>query len=71
MKKEYIMLKNILRFHHRALAAVELGIQLKRIMEMPIRERIARMKEVPDDKVKELEFLGNEIDRAFDAVAKQ
>ena len=71
MKKEYLMLKNILRFHHRALAAVELGIQLKRIMEMPIRERIARMKEIPDDKVKEIEFLGNEIDRAFDAVGKQ
>ena len=71
MKKEYVMLKNILRFHHRALAAVDMGIQLKKIMEMQVRERIARMKEIPDDKVKELEFLGNEIDRAFDAVAKQ
>ncbi|VVC00030.1 V-type ATP synthase alpha chain [uncultured archaeon] len=71
MRKEYLLLKNIMRFHHRALAAVDLGIQLKKITDMPIRERIARSKEIPEDKIKEIEFIGNEIDRAFDALAKQ
>ncbi|HIH19238.1 TPA: V-type ATP synthase subunit A, partial [Candidatus Micrarchaeota archaeon] len=71
MKKQYLMLKNIMRFHHRAQAAVELGIQLKRILELPIRERIARAKEIPEDKIKEIEFIGTEIDRAFDSLGKK
>ncbi|MEM4348354.1 MAG: V-type ATP synthase subunit A [Candidatus Anstonellaceae archaeon] len=70
MKKEYLLLKNIMKFHHRALAAVEMGIQLKKIAEMPIRERIARAKEIPEDKIKEIETIANEIDKAFDSLAK-
>ena len=68
MKKQYFMIKNILRFHHRAIAAVEMEIQLKKILELPIRERIARMKEIPEDKIKEIEFIGSEIDKAFDSL---
>jgi len=71
MKKQHLMIRNIMRFHHRALAAVELGIQLKRIMELPIRERIARMKEIPEEKLNEVDFIGSEIDRAFDSLAKK
>jgi len=68
MKKQYLILRNILRFHHRAIAAVELGVQLKKIMELPIRERIARMKEVPEEKISEIDFIGTEIDKAFDTL---
>ncbi|MFA4983393.1 MAG: V-type ATP synthase subunit A [Candidatus Micrarchaeia archaeon] len=71
MKKQYLMMRNIMRFHHRALAAVDLGVQLKRIMELPIRERIARMKEIPEEKLSEVDFIGSEIDRAFDSLAKK
>ncbi len=71
MKKEYLMLRNILRFHHRAMAAVELGVQLKKIMELPIRERIARAKEIPEARINEIDFMGSEIDRAFDSIAKK
>ncbi|MCX8197957.1 MAG: V-type ATP synthase subunit A [Candidatus Micrarchaeota archaeon] len=70
MRKEYLMLKNIMRFHHRALAAIDLGIQLKRISEMPIREKIARAKEIPEDRIKEIELIGSEVDKAFDELAK-
>jgi len=71
MKKEYFLLKNIVRFHHRALAAVDLGIQLKKITDMPIRERIARAKEIPEERIKEIEFICSEIDRAFDELGKK
>ncbi|MFA6489192.1 MAG: V-type ATP synthase subunit A [Candidatus Micrarchaeia archaeon] len=71
MKKEYYLLRNILRFHHRALAAVDLGVQLKKITDMPIRERIARAKEIPEERIKEIEFVGSEIDRAFDELGKK
>ena len=68
MKKQYYMIKNILKFHRRAIAAVEMEIQLKKILELPIRERIARMKEIPEEKIKEIEFIGSEIDKAFDSL---
>jgi V/A-type H+/Na+-transporting ATPase subunit A len=71
MKKQHLMIRNILRFHHRAIAAVEMGIQLKRIMELPVRERIARMKEIPEAKITEVDFIGSEIDRAFDSLGKK
>ena len=68
MKKQYLLLRNILRFHHRAIAAVEIGIQLKKILELPIRERIARQKEVPEARLSEIDSLGGEIDKAFDSL---
>jgi V/A-type H+-transporting ATPase subunit A len=68
MKKQYFILRNILRFHHRAIAAVELGVQLKRILELPIREKIARMKEVPEERISDIDSLGGEIDKAFDTL---
>ncbi len=71
MKKEYFLLKNIIKFHHRALSAVDLGVQLKKITDMPIRERIARAKEIPEERIKEIEFMGSEIDRAFDELGKK
>ena len=71
MKKEYLLLKNIMKFHHRALAAVDLGVQLKKITDMAIREKIARAKEIPEERIKEIEFMGSEIDRAFDTLGKQ
>ncbi len=71
MKKQYLLMKNIMKFHHRSQSAVDLGVQLKRILELPIRERIARSKEIPEERIKEIEFLGTEIDRAFDGLGKQ
>jgi V/A-type H+-transporting ATPase subunit A len=70
-KKQYLMLRNILRFHSRSISAVELGVQLKRILELPIREKIARMKEIPESKIDTLEALGAEIDGAFDMLGKK
>ena len=37
-------------------------------MELTIRERIARMKEIPEEKISEIDFLGSEIDKAFDTL---
>jgi V/A-type H+-transporting ATPase subunit A len=71
MKKQYLLMKNIMKFHHRAQSAVDIGIQLKKILDLPIRERIARSKEIPEERIKEIEFLGTEIDRSFDGLGKK
>lgn len=48
LKKQYLMLKCILRFYDRMSAALELGVQLKKLLELNVREQVARMKEIPE-----------------------
>ena len=49
LKKQYLMLKTIMKFYEKALHAIELGAQLKAVMELPIRAPIARMKEIREE----------------------
>ncbi len=51
--KQFKMLSIILDFHHRAISSVERGIPASNIGEMKIKDDIARLKEVPQDKVDE------------------
>jgi V/A-type H+-transporting ATPase subunit A len=44
MTKQYEMLKTILHFHDRALAAIEAGIEVDKIFKLAVREDIARAK---------------------------
>jgi V/A-type H+-transporting ATPase subunit A len=55
--KQYLMLKNIMNFHNTALKLIEEGYPLEDILRMPEREKIARMKFIPEDRIKELEDL--------------
>ena len=69
MRKQYLMLRNILTVHARATAALDLGWQLKRVLAMPIYEKIGRMKEVPENNLVALENMQGDIDKAFDEAA--
>lgn len=71
MKKQYLMLRNIMKFNERATSACELGVQLKRILEVQVKDKIGRMKETPEGKLSDLERLSDEIDTAFDSLAKK
>lgn len=71
MRKQYLMLKNIMKFHDRAIAAVDLGVQLKRILDVPVRERVGRMKEAHENKLSDIEKIADEIDAAFDTLGKK
>ncbi|MFQ6050295.1 MAG: ATP synthase subunit A [Candidatus Hydrothermarchaeota archaeon] len=51
--KQFKMLSIILDFYHRAISSVERGIPASKIGEMKIKDDIARLKEVPYDKVDE------------------
>jgi len=71
LKKQYLMLRNIIRFHEKSLAAVDLGVQLKNILGLKVREKVARMKEIPEKDLKHIEEIGGLIDSEFDEVAKK
>jgi V/A-type H+-transporting ATPase subunit A len=57
MPKQYRILKLILAFHQAALAAMERGVALDRILQLPVRERIVRARLMPEDRLSELDEL--------------
>ncbi len=66
LEKQYHMLRNILHFHHRAMDALGRGVDIKRIITLPIREKIARMRFVPPERLEEIKSIFAEIDNVFD-----
>jgi len=68
MDKQYEMLKTILRFHEKAIDAIDLGIQLKKIQELKVIGKVGRMKEMAD--IKEIGKLQKEIDSSFEELSK-
>jgi len=57
----YWLLKAILTFHHQGLKALEAGKTLKDLVELPVKEKIAKAKMVEEKDISELEKLTEEI----------
>lgn len=53
MNKSYWMLKAVLDFYHRALAALEADVPLEKVISLPVISHIARMKELQVDEAEE------------------
>lgn len=66
--KQYLMLKNIISFHRIAQSLIEEGYPLEDILRLPEREKIARMKFVPEDRINELEALLVEIKQRLEGI---
>ncbi len=49
LRKQYLMLRTILAFHHKALQALEEGKEFSEIIALEVRERISKMKYLPED----------------------
>jgi V/A-type H+-transporting ATPase subunit A len=54
LNKSYQMLKTIIYFYEKISTAVEKGVPLQKILGLPMREEIARMKIQPYDKIEEI-----------------
>ncbi|MDQ7795054.1 MAG: V-type ATP synthase subunit A [bacterium] len=61
MDKQARLLRLILGFHDQALAALEAGAPLEALLELPVRERIARARYTPEDELARLDTLAQEI----------
>jgi V/A-type H+-transporting ATPase subunit A len=71
LKKQYLMLRTIMKFHERAKEAVYLGVPFERIKEMRVKTDIARMKEVPEDQIeKRIEEIEEMMNSEFDALMR-
>jgi len=70
LEKQYQMLKTILLFNSRSISALDLGVQLKKIQELESVKRIGRMREIPEDKLKEFEKLQKDMEDEFEKLIK-
>ncbi len=64
LDKQFSMLDMILMFHHEALAVVEKGeldLDLEKMFALPVRERIARARYVPEEELKDLQTIKDDI----------
>lgn len=60
-EKQYLMLKNIINFSRVASEALKKGVVLKQILELPFKEEIAKMKYLPNDQLKPIKSLADDI----------
>lgn len=51
LKKQWIMMKLILDYYDMAVAAIENGVGVQKVINLPVREQIGRIKYVPEEKV--------------------
>ncbi|MFA5319712.1 MAG: V-type ATP synthase subunit A [Candidatus Omnitrophota bacterium] len=61
LRKQYLMLKTILLFDRLARENVKAGGQFEKIAALPVREKISRVKYIPEDKLEEFQVLEKEL----------
>jgi V/A-type H+-transporting ATPase subunit A len=61
LEKQFWMLRVILRFHEKAAEAMGKGVPLEKLLKLPVKTEIGRMKEYPD--LERVRGLVDEIDR--------
>ncbi|RLG72872.1 MAG: V-type ATP synthase subunit A [Thermoprotei archaeon] len=65
-EKTHLMMKTIIRFYEKAKNVLEMGITVDEIRKLPVKYRIARMKEIPYDKVEEeIKKIWRQMDQEF------
>jgi len=70
LRKQYLMLRVILTYYHEGLRALEGGLALRDVLSIPARERIGRMKYVPESELERIEKLEEEIREELSAKVK-
>ncbi len=65
LKKQYLMLKTIILFYRKSLNEIEKGKSLEEILKKPVKEEIARMKYIPENKLEEFLKIHQKIESSF------
>ncbi|HCJ66487.1 MAG TPA: V-type ATP synthase subunit A, partial [Elusimicrobia bacterium] len=65
LKKQYLLLKIIIFLHHQCLKALDAGINFRELANLKVREKIARMKFNPEEKLEHFDQLEEEIKKGI------
>ena len=67
LEKQCIMMKLVLYYYDAAIEAIDEGVNVVKLIDLPVRERIGRIKYVPEDRVDlEANEIMQELDKAVD-----
>lgn len=72
LKKQYLILKLILFFYEKSVEFLNKGVELERIIELPVRVDIARAKYVPEDETEEkFNELMRKVEESFNSLVEE
>ena len=66
LSKQDKMLDLVLKFYDEGLRGLDSGAYLKEISEMPVREKIARAKYLPEEELDKIDNISEEITKEID-----
>lgn len=70
LKKQHLVLRLILEFHEKSLDALRKGASLEKLLVLKVKERIARAKYIPEEKVEgEIEKIFREMEKELGILA--
>ena len=70
-KKQYLLLKAILAFYDKSLVALQEDAPFSKLVKMPVREKIGRLKYVPEDEVQaQYDLILSELDHQIRALTE-
>jgi V/A-type H+-transporting ATPase subunit A len=67
--KQYRLLSLILGYHQRAQAALDRGAPLEKLLELPVKEKIARAKLIAEDRLEQFDRLQEELEKEVAAAS--
>jgi V/A-type H+-transporting ATPase subunit A len=71
LNKQYKMLKLIVSFYREGARALEKGIYLKSILEMEVRNKIARSKYISEEELNKIDAIQNELVESVDKLIEE
>lgn len=66
LNKQYKLLKLIMEFYIEGLLVLKKGVYLEEIIKLPIREKIARAKDIPEDEIYKITAINEELKDTFE-----
>lgn len=71
LKKQYKMLKLVLAFMHEGQRALDAGVYLDKILELEVRDRIARSKYIPEEELVKMDNILVELKESIDKLINE
>ncbi|WP_420842510.1 V-type ATP synthase subunit A [Fervidibacillus halotolerans] len=71
LQKQNKMLKLVLEFYRQGVKALEAGVYLKEIEKLPIREKIARAKFIPEEEIEKIDDIHREFIQVMNELMKK
>ncbi len=71
LEKQKAMLTAIMHMHGRMIEAIDKGVLPEQLFELDVRQRIARAKFVPQERIAEIHSIPEEIDQQVDGLIKE